>query len=70
MGGIWSRVVKWKVVAGLLLVFVNLNNLLNRPRQAFQAGNPDQQQGMEAMAIALVVIGVLLVYSGTKPLRS
>ena len=66
MGSIWGKVVKWKVVVGLLLIFVGLNNLVSRPRGPFQASNLDQQQGMEAMAIVLAVVGVWLVYSGTK----
>jgi len=70
MGSVWSKVVKWKVVIEILLIFVGLNNLVNGPRGPFQASNLDQQQGMEAMAIVLAVVGVWLVYSGTKPLRS
>jgi hypothetical protein len=57
----------WKIILGGLLALSQVGAMLGPPRNL--AGNRDQIEGMNAMAVVLFVVAVWLVYSGTAPLR-
>jgi hypothetical protein len=58
----------WKVIVGILIVLTEGMAILNRQPIAASA-NRDQVEGMNAMQVVLVVVGLWLIWSGTKPLR-
>ncbi len=60
--------VSWKVIVGLLLIFVEVKNHVDPTPNLLKADNQTQQFGMNAAMFALIAPGCSLVYSGVKPI--
>jgi hypothetical protein len=63
-----KKPVWWKVIVGGILMVSETLAIMNR-RAPSPSANQDQVQGMEAMQVILVIVGIWLIWSGTKPLR-
>jgi hypothetical protein len=63
-----QKPVWWKVIVGLLLIFVEINNHINPAPNLLKANSPSEQVGMNVVMLALIALGCWLVYSGSKPL--
>jgi hypothetical protein len=57
----------WRLIAGSLLLYVEINNHLNPAPNLLKASNSDQQLGMNAMAVILVITAIWLIVTGTRP---
>ena len=58
----------WKVVVGLLLIFIEVKNHIHPAANLLKADNQGEQIGMNTVMVALIVLGCWLVYSGIKPM--
>jgi hypothetical protein len=58
----------WKVIAGLLLIFVKVKNHIDPAANVFRANSEGEQIGMNTAMVVLIAIGCWLVYSGIKPM--
>jgi len=59
----------WKIVIGLIVTFNSVVAVVNRKPPSPNV-NIDQFQGMQAAQFILIFVGIWLIWSGTKPLRS
>lgn len=62
-----QKPVWWKVISGLVLIFIEIKNHIHAAPNLLKADNLGQQVGMNAAAVALIAVGCWLVYSGAKP---
>jgi uncharacterized membrane protein YecN with MAPEG domain len=63
-----QKPVWWKVMVGLLLIFVEIDSRIHPAPNLLKADNPGEQIGMDATMVAIVAVGCWLVYSGARPL--
>ena len=63
-----QKPVWWKVILGLVLVYVEIHSHVSPAPNFLRATNQAQQTGMDIMMVAIIVVGCWLVYSGAKPL--
>ena len=63
-----GKLVWWKIILGILLIFIEVKNHLFPTADLLKADNQTQQAGMYFMMVVLVVLGCWLVYSGIKPI--
>ena len=62
-----QKPVWWKVILGLVLIFVEINNRIHPSSNLLKADNVGQQVGMDVAMFAIIAVGCWLVYSGAKP---
>ena len=58
----------WKVIVGLLLIFIEIKNHIAPATNLLKADNEGEQIGMNVAMVALIILGCWLVYSGIKPM--
>jgi uncharacterized membrane protein YecN with MAPEG domain len=63
-----QKPVWWKVIVGLLLIFVEINSRIHPAPNLLKADSPGEQIGMDVTMVALIAVGCWLVYSGARPL--
>ena len=56
----------WKVILGLVLIFVEINNHMHPASNLLKADNAGEQAGMNVAAVIIIAVGCWLVYSGAK----
>jgi len=56
----------WKVIVGLLLIFIEVNNRIHPAANLLKADNQGEQVGMNIAMVAVIALGCWLVYSGVK----
>jgi hypothetical protein len=62
-----GRPVLWKVILGCLLLFTQINNRINPGANLLRASNADEQVGMDAASVMLVLLAIWLIVSGARP---
>jgi len=62
-----QKPVAWKVLVGLLLIFINANNLLAPAPNLLKAETRTEQTGMNIACFAMIGVGCWLIYSGVRP---
>ena len=62
-----QKPVWWKVILGLLLIYVQIHSHFYPAPNLLKADNPAQQTGMNIVMGLIIAVGCWLVYSGTKP---
>jgi hypothetical protein len=63
-----QKPVWWKVILGLVLILVEINNHTHPAPNLLKANNLGEQAGMNVAMVAIIAVGCWLVYSGAKPL--
>jgi len=62
-----QKPVWWKVILGLVLIFVEIHSHFYPAPNLLKADNPAQQTGMNIAMVLIIAAGCWLVYSGAKP---
>lgn len=57
----------WRVIVGLMLIFIEVKNYIHPAANLLKANSPGEQAAMNGTMVALIVLGCWLVYSGVKP---
>jgi hypothetical protein len=57
----------WKVILGLVIIYVAVDSYINPAPNMLRANNQSEEFGMFVGAIVTVTLGIWLVYSGAKP---
>ncbi len=57
----------WRVVVGMILIFIEVKNYIHPAPNLLKANNPGELAAMNGTMVALIVLGCWLVYSGVKP---
>jgi hypothetical protein len=63
-----SKLVWWKIILGLFLVYVQINNLLTMSN-LFKANSVATRLGEVVAWVAILMLGCWLVYAGIEPMR-
>jgi hypothetical protein len=58
----------WRVIVGLLLIFIQIKSRIDPANNLLKASNSGEQAAMNGTMVALIILGCWLVYSGVKPL--
>jgi hypothetical protein len=58
----------WRVIVGLLLIFIEIKSRIDPAPNLLKASNSGEQAAMNGTMVALIILGCWLVYSGVKPL--
>ena len=56
----------WKIILGVVLIYINANQLLHPEKRTFQPSTAGEANAMLGMEVILIVVGAWLMYSGTR----
>ena len=62
-----QKPVVWKILVGVLLVYINMTNFLAPAPNLLKAETPTEQTGMNIAYFAMIGVGCWLIYSGVRP---
>jgi hypothetical protein len=62
-----QKPVWWKIILGLVVVYIEIHNWVSPAPNLLKASNPAQQVGMDIAMVAIIAVGCWLIYSGAKP---
>jgi hypothetical protein len=62
-----QKPVWWKIIVGSLIILVEINARVNPAPNSLKANNAGEQAGMNFAMIAIIALGLWLIYSGVKP---
>jgi len=62
-----QKPVIWRVLLGVLLIYINAKNYLAPAPNLLKASNSTEQVGMNLGYFAMIGVGCWLIYTGTRP---